>query len=301
MVFASVWTIGCSSDTTDGSMAPLTCEAPYQPFDAANYQSQIERVAAYEQIVAIRKSDDFAAEDFTSIANLYETTAGLRDKVSSRIDEHQSASITEVGADLDAAIMDAISKGTAGEEIPIQGQVVDKTLQRFFFLSVFHEMMASQEPGATQEDIEAGWDEAFGYFGLSNDGQTASGIAKTMHSRDEEFGLSLTSQIYNGLIEGRCAVADGDAEGAREVLEGVDTALLRGFAASVVHEMDEFSEDPLEKGWEGFLYWNIVADHVRMVDADGHATVVAEFDKGVESIDPAMVRSVVNNAFGLGL
>jgi hypothetical protein len=293
--------LGCGETDTEEEAKSSVCEAPYQPFDTANYQNQILRVGAYTEIVGIRKSDDFKASDFERIEELYQTAASLQEKVQGREDDHDYASTVAIGALLDQEITEAIAAGTSNDEIAVQGQVVDKTLQRFFYLSVFHEMMKSQNTDNTADGIEKGWDEAFGYFGLNNDGDTPTGIAATIQKRDIEFGFTLMSDVFNGLLDGRCLVAEGNYGDLVAVIERVDLALLRGFALSVVHEMDEYEENPLIKGWEGLLYWNIVAEYVNTQDTGVHDTIQAEFDRGPESIDPDVVRAAIVGAFGFDL
>jgi hypothetical protein len=294
-------TNGGATDSDGDTDLGAECGAPYEPFDPANYESQFQRVAAFTQIVAIRKSDTFSAADFTEIEDLDVNTAALQAKVQGREDDHDDAAVAALGVELDAAITAAIAAGKEDDNIDVQGQIIDKTLQRFFYLSVYHEMMKSQDDGAVAADVEKGWDEGFGYFGVENDGQNPAGIALTLSKRDEEFGLSLVDTAYNGLVDGRCLIEEGDTEGLPATIEAIDLALLRGFGASVVHEMDEFSEEPDIKFWEGLLYWEIVADTVATIDPDARSAIDAEFAEGAVDIlafDAALVRTEVMTAFG---
>ncbi len=296
--------VACTSDTEDTADSGDTladCTAPYAPFDAANYDNQVLRVGAYEQIVAIRKSDDFAAADFDEIESLYVDTASLSQKVEGRTDDHDWASVEAIGPVLHGAITDAIAAGKADTEIKVQGQIIDKTLQNFFALSIFHEGTKSDDDAKTLEEAQAGWDEAFGYFGISNDGQDTTGISNTLSKRDVEFGTSLTDGVFNALVDGRCALEGGDREGALEARDEADLAILQGFALSVVHEMDAYDEDPLIKGWEGYLYWLAVADHVAHLDPTAHDTIAAEWEAGVDGIDASAVRAAVVDAYGFDL
>jgi hypothetical protein len=288
-------------DDTADTDAASNCSAPYAPFDAANYENQFLRVGAYTEIVALRKGDNFAATDFAEIEDLYLNTASLAEKVEGRTDDHAEASVPAIGAVLHGDITDAIAAGMADTDISVQGQIVDKTLQRFFGLSVLHEGLKSADDANTLEEAQAGWDEGFGYLGISNDGQDVSGIAGTLASRDEEFGFSTAETAFNGLLDGRCALANGDREAAVAAIMDVDEAIMTGFALSVVHEMDEYADDPLIKGWEALLYYRAIADQVGVLDAGAKATVDAEFEKGVEAIDAAVVRAAIVDAYGFGI
>lgn len=284
-----------------GSSDALPCGAPYAPFDAANYENQFLRVGAYEQIVALRKGDSFSAADFDAIEALYTDTAELQGKVQGRTDDHSYTTDPAVGATLDGLITAAIAAGKADESIAVQGQIIDKTLQRFFYLSVFHEGMKAADDANALEDMQIGWDEGFGYFGISNDGTTTEGIAATLQKRDDEFGLSLVDTAYNGLLDGRCGLAGDDTAAALDALASVDLAIVQGFALSVVHEMDEYADDPLIKGWEGKLYWDAVADYALSADAANHAVAAEAFAGDLEAIDAPTVRAAVIDAFGLAL
>lgn len=295
--FFAVVLAACDGGETDDTDTSATCGAPYEPFSAANYENQLLRVAAFEQIVAIRKSEDFSSDSFAAIGTLY-TTAELNAKVAGRTDDHAYAETAAIGAALDADITAAISAGAAGTDIGVQGQIVDKTLQRFFALSIYHEGRKAADTALPAEEVAKGWDEGFGYFGVSNDGVTATGIAGTLAKRDEEFGLSLVDTAFNSLVDGRCALETDDRTAALAALDAVDRSVLAGFAASVVHEMDEFADEPEIKFWEGELYWNAVRDATKDVDAAAAAAVDAEFAAGAEDLDTAVVRGAITTTWG---
>ena len=86
-----------------------------------------------------------------------------------------------------------------------------------------------------------------------------------------------------------------------DLLLHVVLAINRGFALSVVHEMDEYAEDPLIKGWEALLYYSAVRDWVVANDSSAADVIDAEFAAGVDAIDPAAVRSAITGAFGFQL
>ena len=292
--------VGCGVEAPTDPLE-AGCGAPYEPFAATNYQNQLLRVDAYEQIGAICDQAVISESDFAAIETLYVETASLQEKVQGRTDDHAYASVVEVGASLDAQIIDAIEAGRTGANSDVQCQIIDKTLQRFFALSVFHEGWKSADPDRTLEEMQVGWDEAFGYLGLSNDGTTTRGVAQTLEKRDAEFGFSTTDLAFNGLLDGRCALEAGDPAGALAALEGVDHALLTGLALSVVHEMEVYGDDPLVKGWEGALYWNAVSDWVQQLDPDAHSEISTEFTKAPDEIDSAVVYDHMVRALDLGL
>lgn len=285
----------CDGSDTDETDTSATCGAPYEPFLASNYEAQLQRVDAFEQIVALSDATDFSASSFAAMETLY-GTADLSAKVAGRTDDHVGASTVAVGAVLDGDIRAALAAGAAGDDIHVQAQIIDKTLQRFFALSVYHEGQGAADASMAAEDVAGQWDEGFGYFGVSNDGQTAKGIAATLAKRDSEFGLSLVDTAFNGLLDGRCALVTDDRAAALAALEGVDGAIATGFAASVIHEMDEYEEtsDPVVYA-EAELYWKAVKDATIARDAAAAAAIQGEFDEGA---DPVAVREAVAMAWG---
>ena len=294
--------LGCppAGDDDDSAQAQQ-CGAPYAPFSAANYQNQIVRVDAYEQIVAIRKAAEFSAADFDTIEDLYVNSADLAAKVAGRTDDHSYASNEAAGVALDLLIREAIANGKNDQEIAVQGLIIDKSLQRFFYLSVYHEVMKSQDPSLTAADVEIGWDEAFGYFGIDNEGLTGKGIAATVAKRDQKFGLGLQGEIFNALVDGRCALEEGDLGSLPAIIEDLDLALLRTFALSVVHEMDEYNDNPQIKYTEGLLFWLIIEDYVKHLDSAKHAELSAAMMVEWDQLDAPAVRQGIIDVFGFSL
>ena len=237
---------------------PLQCDSDgYVAFDAANYSNQLLRVQAHAEIAGSLKAaiavEPFDATGvraaFAAAKATYEDTASLREKVQGRGDDHFEDS-PNVGAELDATIMEWLAVGEAAEDAltaTLARQWVDKTLIHFFFLSVYHELVA----GKTDK-----WDEAFGYFGAPVDNAEGdrAGLAGVATKRDATNGTALAAEAYNGLLEGSCALALGlEAAGAesldwREVpavksaVESVDLVMQEALAYSVAHEAFEMAE-----------------------------------------------------------
>lgn len=210
-----------TSDTSSGDAKGDTSSAgsSYQPFQQANLANQLLRVAAWQSINTLRKSPDFKAEHFgescgnwstsataasdpSKFASLYVETANLSAKVAGRKDIHPYANPVELGKQLDAAICNAIEAGgkagatardSAGS-IDWHAQIVDKSLQHFFYASLFNYLL---------DGSRKGYDEGIGYYGMSLDGAEAVGLAGTVASRDANCGTTYASQIWQLLRSGR--------------------------------------------------------------------------------------------------
>ena len=200
------------SDTTSAGKG-------YQPFQQANLANQLLRVGAWQTINTLRKSADFKAEHFgescskwsptataasdpKKFASLYVETANLGAKVAGRKDVHPYANPVELGKQLDAAICAAIEAGAkAGStardsvgSIDWHAQIIDKSLQQFFYASLFNYLM---------DGSRKGYDEGIGYYGMSLDGAEGIGLAGTVASRDANCGTTYASQIWDLLRSGR--------------------------------------------------------------------------------------------------
>lgn len=308
-----------AGDTAGGGGDAGTHE--YEPFGAAHLENQLLRVGAYTDIVATRKAEGFAPSDFggscaswsadvsaasdpTKIGSLYVETASLAAKVEGRKDDHSYNAGAAIGVELHAAICEAIEAGglldpaadpDAVGGLAWQGQVIDKALLHFFYLSVFHELVLG---------ARAKWDEAYGYFGADFDGagDSAQGLAHTVHKRDGNCGTDYLGQLHDLFIEGRdlldAALTAEGKDGAEEQLETVpeelqavideiDGLLLEVFAISFAREWIglEQGDDPVIKLVEGRMFFRILKPAL----ADYDAALAADLEAQVEGDDPSQV------------
>lgn len=275
---------------------PIQCRsADYVAFDASNQTNQVLRVQAYADMVAIMKAaesaDPFdpalAAMNFAEARRLYEETASLRAKVQGRTDDHFEDRPV-VGVQIDEAIMAAFDRGANapdGLEATIARQTVDKQLIHFFYLSVYHEMVLGER---------AKWDEAFAYAGMLSDNaeSTRKGLAAVATSRDATNNTTLADNIFNGLIDGACALTEAlQTEGVETIdyttvpqlkaaVEQVDLDLQRVLAFSAGHEAFEMAELQLQLA-------NNPTDEVR----DSMWIKLSELDPYFEPIERVMTQS----------
>ncbi|MEQ9503778.1 MAG: hypothetical protein RIT81_43385 [Deltaproteobacteria bacterium] len=256
-LFSTLLLVACSGNDTadddDSTIAPQCGAAEYIAFDAANHANQDIRIAAYVEIVARMRA---AAEDPSTAAaeimdleeNVY-TRADLRAKVQGRQDDHFDPPM-DVGADLDARIMAGFAAGrtaTTAVDLTIARQAVDKTLIEFFYLSVFHEMVLGQR---------SKWDEAFGYYGAPSDNAEGDrkGLAAVATSRDATNNTTLSASIFNGIVDGSCALVNALTEAATDeidvratpalwsIIEATDEDMQKVLAFSAGHEAFDMVE-----------------------------------------------------------
>mgnify|MGYP007096626932 CR=1 FL=1 len=240
-----------------GSERPLQCEADtYAAFDAVNYQNQVLRVAAHAEIAtalsaATAEPFDAATSNaaFAAARATYVDTASLQEKVQGRLDDHLVGQ-PATGAALDATLMAWFEVGATTDDplaATVARQWIEKTLIDFFFLSVHHELV----DGAASH-----WDEAFGYLGAPVDNAEGArrGLALVATKRDATNGTALEATLYNGMIDGGCALAEALAAAGTDsvawdtvpalkvIVDELDLEMQKTLAFSVAHEAFEMAE-----------------------------------------------------------
>jgi hypothetical protein len=262
-LFAACTLLACGDSVDDGaagkggSDVSPQCDSPdgYVAFDSAHHEAQDKRLAAHLKMLALM--DDAVADDgtvdgskFADALELYTdpvAAADLQTKVQERLDEHLSDQPL-VGDRIDATIVAWLEAGQ-GAETPLQAHLarewVDKSLQEFFFLSVFHELRLGEREK---------WDEAYGYYGSGphNDEDDLAGLALTASELDGTNGTNLGAEVFNALIDGACqldmALGDDESidvstdEGLSDTVAGIDGDLQTLLAYAVGHEAFEMSE-----------------------------------------------------------
>lgn len=246
---------GCiTNDIPDEEQSgPPQCDSPgYVAFDPAHHAAQDTRLAAVAQMkqlfeAAIANPTEASAK-FSAARDLYSSSAELQVKVQGRTDDHLEAR-PNVGADLDARIVAAFAAGaaaTTAHEVEVQAEILDKAFVEFFFLSIYHELVA----GSAET-----WDEGYGYYGAGpdNDVNSLLGFASVAKRRDENNGTALEALIFQEIVAGSCHLAEHLAaeqvetvnvfadEELAETVETIDAAMVDVLAYSVGHEALEIA------------------------------------------------------------
>lgn len=301
---------GSDSDSPAGADADVKT-SEYVPFSADNSSSQVARVALYEEIVAARKADGFnaaACGDLSSpaagtLAEIYtrDDDGGgvLQAKVQGRKDDHSYNLDATIGVTMDTIITEAITDCFAGNLEPkFAGQLVDKTLQWFFYASVYHELVLGIE-GAEDK-----WDEAYGYYGLG-DGESPRGIAVTAIKRDGNFGTTFSETLLDLFIEGHEVISSTELTPMNQLVKTMDQNLLTVFAYSTAREFADLptDEEPGVKLAEGMAFFNIIEAQMKDASASDAEFVRAQLDAvtfdAPTSIDAAGIQSRIETSFGI--
>ena len=313
---------GSGSESPSESAAVSGTLATYTPFETANLTEQQAHVNAWERIRSIRGRADFAAADFGdvaapsptggTIADIY-VNSGLRDKVLASVQSHDygaGAGTNAVGKAMDGLITKAIADGAEGKNARVQGQIIDKTLQRFFYESVMHKLNARNAMT---------YDEAFGHSGFDFAGDTAKakGIAYTAYHRDEHFPTDFHGTIFREFLKGKVAldqrfagtnpgrVDKGELPDLEAAMAEIDRQWLLVFAYSSGYEFADLAVNPNPPPIlaEAAMYFNIVEDFMKTRDAEAAAYIRAQIDATpydrATTIDTAGIAARINQTFGI--
>ncbi len=303
------------SSGAGGAALPTT----YTPFSEANLEAQRARVALFEVITTMTDADTFGAASFgafqvdltaadgaarcqprTAPASGTIADAFLQNelclKVVTRKQDHGYAAGTgtdAVGKAMHALISQNLQAGAAAadkETAEAAGEVVKKTLLRFFYESVYHEMVARSPKG---------WDEAFAYFGRSADGTQEKGFAATAKKRDTNFGTSFSDDIFGLLIAGRAelqravnakglalddataTLAVGESPELERVIEQIDKKMLLVLAYSSAREFATIATEPTIAFAEAAAFYRAIQDYLASKDMVRTAEVTALVDQGL--------------------
>lgn len=285
---------GCGKDDDTPPIVeegPRQCgTAEYVAFDAANHANQDLRVAAFADMTTAMAqgyaepfSPATAAAKFSEAQGLYENTAELRAKVQGRTDDHFDDK-PNVGMEIDAVIMEGFEEGktaTTALAANLAKQKVEKTMIRFFYLSIYHEMVAGKAKN---------WDEGYGYYGANSTNQESSrkGFSSVATKRDSNNGTSLAAEIFNGLVDGSCELAKALDAADADSVDWKSVPALKTTVETTDRKMQEVLA--YSAGHEAFDMVEIQA--VLATDPDAPADMwikLAELDPYFAAIEPLMI------------
>lgn len=334
------------------SLLPLTaCQDPtppnqatsYRPFSESNYASQKARVGLYQNMETILTSATLSAAQFgTFDVNLDATPTtdrcvpattpasgtiaglflqeNLCAQVVGRVQQHSYATgvgTDQLGQDLHRAIATGIQAGAAAQttaELEVAGQRVLKNFVRFFYEAIYDDLLRR---------TPRGWDEAFGYFGDSNSGTTAAGLAAQIRANDAKFRTSLERELFVQFIQGRqeldsalqragksptdpnASVAPGESQTLDRLIGQIDEKMLLSLAYAAAHEWDEWIDDPAARPAEyaeGVAFTAAIEDYIRSRNQTTYNQLRAALDKPEAEFtqsDAQQLVTLIETTFGI--
>ncbi len=228
--------------------------------------NQEERVAAAEKIDELRGMDP---PDFEGIETEW------NDTLKGTAEKRDESNGTTMVADIEAAI----AAGKAGEDQGVNGQIVAKTLDRVFYLSVKSELAEVKELFDDKGDEGAvhKWDEAEAYYAGT--------------------GADVNDDVARAFKEGRKSILDDDLLAVEIFSQDIDKNIISHFANKIVAEAEDAQAatdegEAAEKLTEGIIFYSIIADKFPAQDAE-----IMEALSSVETYIPETVSSLLAQGF----
>ncbi|MGR3318216.1 MAG: carboxypeptidase-like regulatory domain-containing protein [Candidatus Anammoxibacter sp.] len=295
---------------TEASEARLTIstiltsyEGELVPFEfvKTNDTSSIDAaVAAFKTIGTLRKADPI---DTSAITSEYE---GDLQTLTQEVD-------AEFSLTLDSDILGAIDDIANGKDTKLAAQVIDKTIQRVFFIATLDRAAAVKDDFAagTFEALSLKWDEAYaayqaikGTAGRDNEVLTADRL-----SLETSSNPGLDSQIEVAFILGQKALDKND-ETEDEITINIQRqvirlSLVRAYYIGVLREVrgiisnrDTDVAEAQEKQKEGEVFYSIIAkDWIEKDNPTGSETIISQLTGDVANVVADTIVSEMSKGF----
>src|SRR3990172_6584930 len=256
-------------------------------------------VSAFSEIGTLRKANPI---DGDAIGATYE--GELQDLVQ-EMD-------TENSLTLDSDITDAIEDIKNGNEPKLAAQVIDKTIQRVFYLAVLENITHARDDFEEDDtsELRQYWDQAYAaYQPLIGTADRENKVLTSDRTNiDTGSNPNLEDQITVAFIRGQKALGKKDSE-EDEITLGIQRqvirlSLVRAFYIAVLREVeaildnrDSDTEKAGEVQKEGEVYYRIIEEFVSRDNPTGNETIKSQLTGDVSSVTADTIVSELSKGF----
>ena len=256
-------------------------------------------VSAFSEIGTLRKANPI---DGDAIEATYE--GELQDLVQ-EMD-------TENSLTLDSDITDAIEDIKNGNEPKLAAQVIDKTIQRVFYLAVLENITHARDDFDEDDtsDLSNYWDNAYAaYQALVGTADRENKVLTEDRSNiDTGSNPNLEDQITVTFIRGQKALNKNNPEDDEITLgiqrQVIRLSLVRAFYIAVLREVeaildnrDSDTEKAREVQKEGEIYYRIIEEFVSRDNPAGNETIKSQLTGDLSSVSADTVVSELSKGF----
>ena len=256
-------------------------------------------VSAFSEIGTLRKEETI---DGDAIEAAYE--GELQDLVQ-EMD-------TENSLTLDSDITDAIEDIKNSNEPKLAAQVIDKTIQRVFYLAVLENITHARDDFEEDDTSELSqyWDQAYAaYQPLVGTADRENKVLTSDRTNiDTGSNPNLEDQIIVAFIRGQKALGKKDSE-EDEITLGIQRqvirlSLVRAFYIAVLREVeaildnrDSDTEKASEVQKEGEVYYRIIEEFVSRDNPTGNETIKSQLTGDLSSVTADTIVSELSKGF----
>ncbi|MCF6148040.1 MAG: carboxypeptidase regulatory-like domain-containing protein [Candidatus Kuenenia sp.] len=283
---------------TDDAESDFTLD--FDEYDTTNdTESMDSAVSAFQEIGTLRKEDPINIDEIVSLYEEY-----LQD-LTQQLD-------TEYSLSMDEDLLSAMDDIENNIDPKLAGQVIDKTLQRVFYLAIYDRIteVNNDYDEESTSYLETLWDEAYSAY------QALYGTADRENKVLTEDRLSietgsnpnLEDMITVAFIRGKDALKKKDLE-EDEITVGVQRqvirlSLIRSFYIAVLREVESIInnrdtnlEKALEYQKEGEVYYKIIEEYVSRDNPSGNETIKSQLTGDVSEVDADTIVSEMSRGF----
>ena len=256
-------------------------------------------VSAFSEIGTLRKANPI---DGDAIEAAYE---GELQELVQEMDAKNSLT-------LDSDITDAIEDIKNGNEPKLAAQVIDKTLQRVFYLAVLENITHARDDFDEDDtsDLSNYWDNAYAaYQALVGTADRENKVLTEDRSNiDTGSNPNLEDQITVTFIRGQKALNKNNPEDDEITLgiqrQVIRLSLVRAFYIAVLREVeaildnrDSDTEKAREVQKEGEIYYRIIEEFVSRDNPAGNETIKSQLTGDLSSVSADTVVSELSKGF----
>ncbi len=256
-------------------------------------------VSAFSEIGTLRREDPM---DGNAIASAYE---GELQDLTKEMD-------AEYNLSMDSDISDAIENIKNDVDKKLAAQVIDKTLQRVFYLYVLERITHVRDEFNDEDSSELiqDWDKAYAAYqpleGTANRDNKV--ITSDRTNIDTGSNPNLEDQITVAFIRGKNALEKNNP-GEDEIAIGVQRqvirlSLVRAFYIAVLREVeaildnrDTDTDKALEVQKEGEVYYRIIEEFVSRDNSTGSETIKSQLTGDLSGVDADTIVSELSKGF----
>jgi hypothetical protein len=264
-----------------------------------NTKTMDAAVASYNEIGALRKQVPIDAD---AIASAYE---GELQDLTKEVDAENNLT-------LDSDILDAIEDIKNNNEPKLAAQVIDKTLQRVFYLAILERITDVRDDfhDGKKSDLEFLWDEAYAAYQALVGTADRENKVLTEDRTAIKTGSNpnLEDQITVAFIRGQKAL-DRKNHDEDEITIGVQRqvirlSLVRAFYIAVLREVEGIlnnrgsnQEKALENQKEGEVYYRIIEEFISRDNPEGNEIIKSQLTGDLADVNADTIVSELSKGF----
>lgn len=255
--------------------------------------------SAFSEIGTLRKADPM---DGNAIASAYE---GELQDLTKEMDAEYSLS-------MDSDVLDAIEDIKNDVDKKLAAQVIDKTLQRVFYLYVLERITHVRDEFDDEDSSELiqDWDKAYAAYQplVGTADRDNKVITSDRTNIDTGSNPNLEDQILVAFIRGKKALEKNNPN-EDEITVGVQRqvirlSLIRAFYIAVLREVEAVLDNrdtnvdkAREVQKEGEVYYRIVEEYVKSDNPTGSETIKSQFTGDLSGVDADTIVSELSKGF----